>query len=143
VIDLTLDDFHVIDLETKEWNPIIYSGIGPGRRRSHMMTNHKDVEFVLFGGFDGRNFLNDIWCFDVENCKWREILMTISPSERRYFSYSKSDEGIYIFGGVALKGDRIGLSDDFYLLCDASEKFIFVDNLKKSNDFFDVLVLFQ
>jgi leucine-zipper-like transcriptional regulator 1 len=134
----------VMDLQTKEWNPVLYSGVGPGRRRSHMMINHQDVEFVLFGGFDGRHFLNDLWCFDVENRKWREVLVTGSiPSQRRYFSFSKSDEGIYIFGGVALKGDRVGLSDDFYLLCDASEKFLFIENLKKSKDFFDVLVSFQ
>jgi hypothetical protein len=150
VIDLTLDDFYELNFENKEWNPVKYEGKGPGKRRSHMMINHKDVEFILFGGFDGRNFLNDIWCFDVDKSKWREILIKDPiPIGRRYFSFSRTNEGIYIFGGMTSTEivedfeEDVKLNDEFYLLCDASEKYLFLQNLKKSKDFSDLLILFN
>jgi N-acetylneuraminic acid mutarotase len=150
VVDRTLDDFYELNLETKEWNPVKYEGKWPGKRRSHMMINHKDVEFILYGGFDGTRFLDDIWCFDVDKSKWREIIIKDNiPSGRRYFSFSRTNEGIYIFGGMTSADvvedidDDVKLNDEFYLLCDASEKYLFLQNLKKSKDFTDTLFLFN
>ena len=144
-MDITLDDMYKLNLDTKNWEIVEYEGKGPGKRRSHMMINHKDIEIILYGGFDGRNFLNDLWCFNLDKKLWRTIEFKNSigkPIGRRYFSYSRMDDGIYIFGGMAEnKKDPEGkLNGDFYLLCDGSEKFLFFENLKHSFDHFNDVI---
>eukprot|EP01080_Neovahlkampfia_damariscottae_P012583 gene12583-6403_t len=144
---VTYDDFYQFNLETKHWKKVEYSGIGPGARRSHMMINHKDVEIILYGGYDGKKFLNDLWCFDIDKKLWRTIDFRESiqnPTGRRYFSYSTTDEGIFIFGGMAQSNmyQEGCLNDDFYLLCDASEKYLFFQNLKCSFAHFNDVTIF-
>lgn len=40
------------------------------RSTRHVVLDHRHTRMVIFGGFDGNNFLSDTWEFDMESRQW-------------------------------------------------------------------------
>ncbi|KAI0078590.1 galactose oxidase [Panus rudis PR-1116 ss-1] len=119
-------DFWCFDISTHSWDRID-TKIRPSARSGHRMAIWKHY-IVLFGGFYDpgirTNYLNDLWLFDTQEYKWRQIEFRENdrrPSPRSGFSFLPCAEGVLLHGGYCkeyVKGSRpVGVMlDDTWLL---------------------------
>ncbi|KAI8972871.1 galactose oxidase [Trametes punicea] len=119
-------DFWCFDISTHTWERI-ETKIRPSARSGHRMAMWKHY-IVLFGGFYDpgikTNYLNDLWIFDTQEYKWRQIEFKETdrrPSPRSGFSFLSTPEGILLHGGYCkeyVKGSRpigVMLDDTWFL----------------------------
>ena len=52
----------------------------------------------MFGGFDGKKYLSDVFLFDANNNEWTRLDITGKP--RALHSATKIDSKVYLFGGL-------------------------------------------
>jgi len=87
----------------------------PSRRFGYVSVVH-NKKFILWGGFDGAKWLNDMYEFDFTKKQWRTIHAQGNlPSVRSCPAWSKDDRHVYIQGGY----DGVERKCDFYS-CDLS-----------------------
>ncbi|KAJ6502564.1 galactose oxidase [Mycena sanguinolenta] len=119
-------DFWCFDIQTHVWDRID-TKIRPSARSGHRMAFWKHF-VVLFGGFYDpgvtTRYLNDLWLFDLQEYKWRQIEFRetdLRPSPRSGFSFLPTPEGIVLHGGYCkeyAKGKRpvgVMLEDTWFL----------------------------
>ncbi|KAI0693520.1 galactose oxidase [Cerioporus squamosus] len=119
-------DFWCFDISTHSWERI-ETKVRPTARSGHRMAMWKHY-VVLFGGFYDpgikTNYLNDLWIFDTQEYKWRQIEFRDNdrkPSPRSGFSFLPTPEGILLHGGYCkeyVKGSRpvgVMLDDTWFL----------------------------
>ncbi|KAM5543557.1 hypothetical protein V8D89_002808 [Ganoderma adspersum] len=119
-------DFWCFDISTHSWDRI-ETKVRPTARSGHRMAMWKHY-IVLFGGFYDpgikTNYLNDLWLFDTQEYKWRQIEFKDAdrkPSPRSGFSFIPTPEGILLHGGYCkeyVKGSRpigVMLDDTWFL----------------------------
>lgn len=111
------DETWVYDLTDNRWRmktPV--GGIKPSIRRDHAMANiYSTDKVILFGGFDGSNYLNDTWMYDVSDNKWIKLHPLNSPSYRGQAAMAtlfKSDNHVMLFGGYHKSGSISNRYDD-------------------------------
>jgi len=128
-----LNDLWMFDIETKKWSCIqessdnnnnggagdaaslIAGSGGPSRRFGYVSVVH-DNKFVLFGGFDGTRWLNDMFEFDLGTNQWKTVRASGAlPSVRSCPAWAKDDTHVYIHGGY----DGVERKADFFA-CDLS-----------------------
>jgi hypothetical protein len=132
-----LNDLWMFDIDTQRWTCIqessdpraddTQSAIGeparmnangvrgrvPSRRFGYVSVVHNH-KFVLFGGFDGSRWLNDMYEFDFATKTWTEIIVRGAlPSVRSCPAWAKDDTHVYIQGGY----DGVERKADFFA-CD-------------------------
>ena len=74
------------------------SSEGPSRRFGYVSVVHNN-KFVLFGGFDGARWLNDMFEFDLGTKTWKRIeARGTLPSMRSCPAWAKDDRHVYIHG---------------------------------------------
>lgn len=126
-----MNDLWKYDIETKHWTCIQESsgpvradepndgdaagavlGKVPTRRFGYVSVVH-DGKFVLFGGFDGSRWLNDMYVFDFSTATWTEIqALGALPSARSCPAWAKDATHVYIQGGY----DGVERKSDFFAL---------------------------
>ncbi|KAJ7452441.1 galactose oxidase [Mycena galericulata] len=119
-------DFWCFDIQTHSWDRID-TKIRPSARSGHRMAIWKHF-IVLFGGFYDpgitTRYLNDLWLFDLQEYKWRQIEFRetdLRPSPRSGFSFLSTPDGIILHGGYCkeyAKGKRpvgVMLEDTWFL----------------------------
>ncbi|RDX51666.1 galactose oxidase [Lentinus brumalis] len=119
-------DFWCFDISTHSWERI-ETKVRPTARSGHRMAMWKHY-VVLFGGFYDpgikTNYLNDLWIFDTQEYKWRQIEFRDNdrkPSPRSGFSFLSTPDGILLHGGYCkeyVKGSRpvgVMLDDTWFL----------------------------
>ncbi|KAJ7685173.1 galactose oxidase [Mycena polygramma] len=119
-------DFWCFDIQTHTWDRID-TKIRPSARSGHRMAIWKHF-IVLFGGFYDpgitTRYLNDLWLFDLQEYKWRQIEFRetdLKPSPRSGFSFISTVDGIVLHGGYCkeyTKGKRplgVMLEDTWFL----------------------------
>lgn len=85
----------------------------PSRRFGYVSVVH-DNKLVLFGGFDGTRWLNDMFVFCFKTKTWSEIQAKGTlPSVRSCPAWAKDETSVYIQGGY----DGVERKDDFFA-CD-------------------------
>lgn len=121
-----LNDLWMFDIETQRWTCIqessdpraddTQSALGdimpvrinadgvrgrvPSRRFGYVSVVHNH-KFVLFGGFDGTRWLNDMYEFDFSTNTWTEISARGDlPSVRSCPAWAKDETHVYIQGKV-------------------------------------------
>lgn len=67
-----LDDFHCYDFKSNEWNPVeVRSHITPGCRENNgIVSTDSGQKLILFGGYSGTSWLNDLWVYDISEKTW-------------------------------------------------------------------------
>lgn len=72
----------IFDINQSTWNAVTTSN-NPTGRTGHSICKIEDNKLFLFGGFDGKNTLNDIWKLNLENFEWEQITLDnlIMPAE--------------------------------------------------------------
>ncbi|KAJ7709920.1 hypothetical protein B0H17DRAFT_244413 [Mycena rosella] len=119
-------DMWSFDIQTHAWDRID-TKIRPSARSGHRMAIWKHF-IVLFGGFYDpgitTKYLNDLWLFDLQEYKWRQIEFRendLRPSPRSGFSFLSTADGIILHGGYCkeyAKGKRpvgVMLEDTWFL----------------------------
>lgn len=114
------NDLWILDLETYQWSIIQTKGDKISSRAGHSMAECKGMIYI-YGGFDGKSELDDLWEYNIKTNTWREIY-TLNRIGACNFtslnSYCINDEiTLFLFGGIRKKQNRatdFDLFNDFY-----------------------------
>lgn len=106
-----LCDLHVFDLERFVWRALHPEGTGPCGRinhSAHILGNF----FVVFGGYDGKLRLNDIFFLNLDTGCWTAPLIHGTPPSRRLGHASVvTGDKLVVFGGDDGNKERELLND--------------------------------
>ncbi|KAG7382859.1 Leucine-zipper-like transcriptional regulator 1 [Phytophthora boehmeriae] len=62
------------DIEAKRWNRLQAAGCVPSRRFGHSGVVHESTNrLIIFGGWDGRDTLNDLFEYNFVTNEWRKL----------------------------------------------------------------------
>lgn len=76
-----LDDFYSYDFHTSTWEEVSLStDKKPGCRENNGVVLADENKIYLFGGYNGKGWLNDLWCFDIETAKWQCLQENSDPN---------------------------------------------------------------
>ena len=105
------------DIENKFWKNIKNEGNIPSGRAGHSMNLFKD-KFYIFGGFDGKKDLNDLYSFDLKLFKWNLIDTGISMPQFSSFhtmtSYKYKNDFLLLYGGLEGSDDSFKMYDTLF-----------------------------
>ncbi len=67
-----LDDFYAFDFNTSTWEEVqVLSDENPGCRENNgVVISEANQSIILFGGYNGSSWLNDLWKFDIASKRW-------------------------------------------------------------------------
>ncbi|KAL0878008.1 hypothetical protein Bca101_027714 [Brassica carinata] len=102
----------------KRWSELMIRGVPPSPRDSHSCTAVGDNLFV-FGGSDGKHYLNDLHVLDTSSNTWKCLEARGEvPDTREAHSATRIGKYILIFGGCGkVPGlDEEVLYNDLYIL---------------------------
>jgi len=113
-----LNDLHQFDLVKKRWKLIEPKGTPPSSRFGYVSAAYHDPvsgrkELVLFAGYDGTTWLNDMNVYSFVTGEWTvrrqhgEV-----PSIRSCPSWARFEDKVYVFGGY----DGVQRMNDFWEL---------------------------
>lgn len=74
------------DLENDSWKKLSPGGPGPSARFGHSAVWVDGQGLVVFAGQKGVEFFGDLWTFDPESGKWKELPANGAAPKRRYGS---------------------------------------------------------
>eukprot|EP01133_Synstelium_polycarpum_P008396 gene8396-9877_t len=101
-----LNSVHVLEFpraqtDTIRWSKPAIRGVGPSPRTGHTASYLKDLRSVLvFGGYDGKRSLNDIFLLNCDTWTWTQIRpQGISPSPRNGHTAVTVNRFLVIHGG--------------------------------------------
>jgi leucine-zipper-like transcriptional regulator 1 len=86
---------------------------GPSRRFGYVSVVHQNT-LIVWGGFDGIRWLNDLHRFDFTTARWEQLRQdeTMIPSPRSCPAWAKEGSCVYITGGY----DGVERKSDFFCL---------------------------
>lgn len=96
-----LGDTWCFDPKTSSWSPVETQDIPAPRQDAGFVFDKATGALTLFGGFDGKRDLADLWVFTGD--AWKEI-KTRGPVARSYFSfcYDRTHQQAVLFGGYGI-----------------------------------------
>jgi hypothetical protein len=110
-----LCDLHVFDLERLVWKALNPEGTSPCGRinhSAHILGNF----FLVFGGYDGKLRLNDIFFLNLDTGSWTiPLIHGTAPSRRLGHASVVAGDKLVIFGGDDGNKER-ELLNDLYIL---------------------------
>ncbi|CAI5734365.1 unnamed protein product [Peronospora farinosa] len=90
------------DIQAQRWMQLETSGAIPSRRFGHSGVVHTETNrLIIFGGWDGRETLNDLYEYSFVTNKWRKMESSgISPPHRYRHTAVIFGDNMFVFGGV-------------------------------------------
>lgn len=90
------------DLKEEEWQAIPIQGEVPSKRFGHSGIVHaKSNRLIVFGGWDGKDTLNDLYFFDLNTLVWSKANSDgASPPHRYRHTAVVFEDSMFVFGGV-------------------------------------------
>jgi N-acetylneuraminic acid mutarotase len=71
----SFNDTWVYDPATDRWTELAPEGVVPSPRAFHAMVyDSKTSQVIMFGGYDGYQYLNDTWSYDRDTNTWTELI---------------------------------------------------------------------
>eukprot|EP01065_Artemidia_motanka_P025890 TRINITY_DN30824_c0_g1_i1.p1 TRINITY_DN30824_c0_g1~~TRINITY_DN30824_c0_g1_i1.p1 ORF type:complete len:409 (+),score=130.06 TRINITY_DN30824_c0_g1_i1:161-1228(+) len=105
-----LGDLHGLDLQTLEWR-VHSHPFSPDARTSHAACAISDNEWLIFGGFNGAHYLNDLHVMTVRDgeVSWHRgpVADGAAPPPRQHCSMVRVNDKVYVFGGYS-HGKAVG-----------------------------------
>ncbi|KAI1181133.1 hypothetical protein F4777DRAFT_573205 [Nemania sp. FL0916] len=114
--DLSSFDLNQLQMPNNRWEILIENsdnGVAPNGKAPPARTNHSMITYndkmYLFGGTNGFQWFNDVWCYDPPTNKWTQLdCIGYIPSAREGHSAALIDDVMYIFGGRTEEGADLG-----------------------------------
>ncbi|KAJ9155598.1 Kelch domain-containing protein [Pleurostoma richardsiae] len=114
--DLAAFDLNQLQMPNNRWEILIQnsdSGGPPQGKIPPARTNHSVVTFndkmYLFGGTNGFQWFNDVWCYDPATNLWTQLdCIGYIPVPREGHAAALVDDVMYIFGGRTEEGADLG-----------------------------------
>ncbi|TGO49090.1 hypothetical protein BCON_0221g00010 [Botryotinia convoluta] len=114
--DLVAFDLNQLQIPTNRWEMLIKNsdeGGPPVGQIPPARTNHSVVTFneklFLFGGTNGFQWFNDVWCYDPITNAWTQLdCIGYIPAPREGHAAAIVDDVMYIFGGRTEEGADLG-----------------------------------
>lgn len=96
-----LNDLHALHVNTYEWRKVEATGEAPQQRANHSSAVINETgELFIFGGWNGKERLNDIHILDTKTSVWsRPIVGGVLPHPRAGMTLTALRDRLYLFGG--------------------------------------------
>ncbi|RLN98277.1 hypothetical protein BBJ28_00003559 [Nothophytophthora sp. Chile5] len=90
------------DIVAKRWSQLQTAGVVPSRRFGHSGVVHNATNrLIIFGGWDGRDTLNDLFEYNFVTNEWRKVETSgNSPPHRYRHTAVIFGDNMFVFGGV-------------------------------------------
>jgi serine/threonine protein kinase len=100
------NDLYVFTIEKQQWTKLTSTEEGPSPRTEHASASVDSQRFFMFGGFNGKTRLNDLWVFDSSENSWLKIEPQSQsvPRERSGHKLIRCHGALYLFGGIDSTG---------------------------------------
>ena len=84
-----------------QWDKVSYKNtVAPSTRSHHTSIFTENSVMVTFGGYDGAQYKNDVWIFNLKTHTWVEMLTTGDmPSAREFHAAIYFNSTMVVFGG--------------------------------------------
>ncbi|KAI0007406.1 hypothetical protein F4779DRAFT_514504 [Xylariaceae sp. FL0662B] len=114
--DLAAFDLNQLQMPNNRWEILFENtestgasqGKAPPPRTNHTMITYND-KMYLFGGTNGFQWFNDVWCYDPAVNKWAQLdCIGYIPVPREGHSASLVEDVMYVFGGRTEDGADLG-----------------------------------
>lgn len=114
--DLAAFDLNQLQMPNNRWEILTENsetggalqGKVPPARTNHSMITYND-KMYLFGGTNGFQWFNDVWCYDPAVSKWAQLdCIGYIPVPREGHAASLVDDVMYVFGGRTEEGVDLG-----------------------------------
>ncbi|KAI6370779.1 hypothetical protein MCOR07_000163 [Pyricularia oryzae] len=114
--DLAAFDLNQLQMQDNRWEMLLQNsdsggppvGTVPPARTNHTMITYND-KMYLFGGTNGFQWFNDVWCYDPASNSWSQLdCIGYIPIPREGHAASLVDDVMYIFGGRTEEGADLG-----------------------------------
>ena len=88
------NELHMLNLETLAWGPVSLHEHAPTGRQRHSASLVGTNRLVIFGGFDGFKWLNDLHVLDVGNLEASTITTAAVSVRTRSLARSQRTDGL-------------------------------------------------
>ncbi|KAI6247775.1 Tip elongation aberrant protein 1 [Erysiphe necator] len=114
--DLVAFDLNLLQVPTNRWEILIKNsedggppvGQIPSARTNHSVVTYNE-KLYLFGGTNGLQWYNDVWCYDPIPNSWTLLdCIGYIPVPREGHAAAIVDDVMYVFGGRADDGSDLG-----------------------------------
>ncbi|KAK8138310.1 kelch-domain-containing protein [Apiospora sp. TS-2023a] len=113
--DLAAFDLNQLQAPNNRWEVLIENtdtapskGKVPPARTNHSMVTYND-KLYLFGGTNGFQWFNDVWCYDPAVNQWTQLdCIGYIPVPREGHAAALVDDVMYVFGGRTEEGADLG-----------------------------------
>lgn len=113
--DLAAFDLNQLQAPNNRWEVLIENtdtapskGKVPPARTNHSMVTYND-KLYLFGGTNGFQWFNDVWCYDPAINQWTQLdCIGYIPVPREGHAAALVDDVMYVFGGRTEEGADLG-----------------------------------
>ncbi|KAL7951908.1 hypothetical protein V8C42DRAFT_21961 [Trichoderma barbatum] len=109
--DLSAFDLNQLQSPSNRWEILLKAEASPkmpAARTNHSMVTFND-KMYLFGGTNGFQWFNDVWCYDPAVNKWAQLdCIGYIPAPREGHAAALVDDVMYIFGGRTEEGTDLG-----------------------------------
>ncbi|KAJ3522431.1 hypothetical protein NM208_g12862 [Fusarium decemcellulare] len=109
--DLSAFDLNQLQMSNNRWEILVQGETSPkmpAARTNHTMITFND-KMYLFGGTNGFQWFNDVWCYDPAVNKWSQLdCIGYIPAPREGHAAALVDDVMYVFGGRTEEGTDLG-----------------------------------
>jgi len=118
-----LNDLHALNVDTMKWRQISTSGKAPEPRADHASAYLSlTKELFIFGGWNGRERLNDLHMLNLETFVWSQPKTGgVSPQPRAGMTLTAVRDKLFVFGG---NGTQSTVCNDVHLFDRSKMMFI-------------------
>ncbi|KAJ3684023.1 hypothetical protein LUZ61_013187 [Rhynchospora tenuis] len=104
-----LGDFWMLDTEIWQWSELTSFGDLPSPREFAAASAIGNRKIVMYGGWDGKKWLSDVYIMDTMSLEWTELSITGSvPPARCGHSATMVEKRLLVFGGRGGAGPIMG-----------------------------------
>ncbi|PHH88094.1 hypothetical protein CDD83_7976 [Cordyceps sp. RAO-2017] len=109
--DLSAFDLNQLQMPNNRWEILMQGDASPkipAARTNHSMVTYNDKMF-LFGGTNGFQWFNDVWCYDPAVNSWSQLdCIGYIPAPREGHAAAIIEDVMYVFGGRTEEGSDLG-----------------------------------
>ncbi|CAH9065746.1 unnamed protein product [Cuscuta europaea] len=104
-----LGDFWVLDTDIWQWSELTSLGDLPSARDFAAASAIGNSKIVLYGGWDGKKWLSDVYILDTISLEWKELSVSGPlPSPRCGHSATMVEKRLLVYGGRGGGGPIMG-----------------------------------